>query len=163
MLKLVVPGQGLKPTLILPLTTAMPSIHATWQQLWKKTCQKTQTIQKLFPSNFFFEKANCWISKKVSKMKQFRNFLFFSWSSISSTCLSVLLFQPISNHAIPQSNKHMFGSETRKKGRTGNIELPFSAVPPTNENLFLRHYFWGHLVQCWEKVFNIILEYKYQT
>ena len=162
MLKLVVPGQGIKPILTLPLTTAMPSQHATFQQLWKKLAKKIKIFKNCFLPIFFW-KSKLLNLKKVSKMKQFRNFLFFSWSSISSTCLSVLLFQPISNHAIPQSNKHMFGSETRKKGRTGNIELPFSAVPPTNENLFLRHYFWGHLVQCWEKVFNIILEYKYQT
>ena len=91
MLKPSVPGQGIKPTLILPLTTAMPSQHATFQQLWKKHLPKNSKYSKIVSFQFFFEKANCWISKKVSKMKQFRNFLFFSWSSISSTCLSVLL------------------------------------------------------------------------
>lgn len=82
MLKLVVPGQGIKPTLILPLTTAMPSIHATFQQLWKKTCQKTQNIQKLFPSNFFLKKQTVESQKKFRKWSNFA--IFFSFLGLLS-------------------------------------------------------------------------------
>ena len=82
MLKPSVPGQGIKPTLILPLTTAMPSQHATFQQLWKKHLPKNSKYSKIVSFQFFFEKANCWISKKFRKWSNFA--IFFSFLGLLS-------------------------------------------------------------------------------
>ena len=138
MLKLVVPGQGIKPTLILPLTTAMPSQHATFQQLWKKT----QNIQKLFPSNFFLKKQTVECQKKFRKWSNFA--IFFSFLGLLSAQPVCLFCFPAylqsCNSSIKQAHVWIWDTQKRQnwKYRTPILRCSSYKRKSLSSPLFLR-------------------------
>ena len=128
----------------------------------KKLAKKLKIFKNCFLPIFF------WKSKLLNLKKSFENeaisqfsFLFLVFYQLNlSVCFAFPAYLQSCNSSIKQAHVWIWDTQKRQNWK---YRTPILRCSSYKRNIFLRHYFWGHLVQCWEKVFNIILEYKYQT